>query len=58
MKDPKCEDLEEECKEEKVEAASKVVAAEKNLNDTKAKMQEAKDNWKIVKANAPQECKK
>ena len=58
VKDPACVDLEEECKKNKVAASAKVVVAEKNLNASKAKFQEAKDNANTVRANAPQECKK
>ena len=56
--DPACRDLEEECKKEKVTAAARVLAAQRNLNASKDKLQKARDDANTVRVNVPQECKK
>ena len=58
MKDPACVEDEEECEKAKVAAAARALVAQKNLNASKAKLQKAKEDAKVVAANVPQECKK
>ena len=58
MIDHACRDLEEECKKAKVVADAKVLVAQRNLNASKDKLQEAKEDMNVVMANVPQDCKK
>lgn len=52
MIDPKCRFLEEKCNKEKAASPERI------LNDSKAKLQEAKEDMNVVTANDPQEFKK
>ena len=48
VKDPVCADEEEKCKRAKVAAAARVLVAQKNIDASKAKLQEAREDANVV----------